>query len=201
MKMQSISIRLALAALGLTGLTLASGCCTKSSSAAAYPAYQAQGAAETPQETQVSSAQNIGETNIPLYKESLQVGTRQVDAGTVTIKKVVKTETVTQPVELRREDVVIEREPASDQPVSGQDMSQAFQEQQTTIQLMKDEPVVQKQIISAGTAVVKKSSSTEQQNIQEQLRSEDVVTSREGGAAGGAESPSGQTSGSGNAGN
>lgn len=196
MKMQSISIRLTLAAAGLTGLTLVSGCCTKSSSAAYYPPYQAQGAAETPEETQVSAApaENMGETNIPLYKESLQVGTRQVPDGTVTIKKIVKTETVNQPVELRHEEVVVERQPSSGE-AANQDMSQAFQEGQTTIQLTKEEPVVQKQIVSDGQAVVKTTSQTEQRNIQAQVRSEDVVTSREGGAAGGAESPGGQVSG------
>lgn len=197
MKMQSISIRLTLAAAGLTGLTLVSGCCTKSSSAAYYPPYQAQGAAETPQETQISAApaENLaGQTNIPLYKENLQVGTRQVPAGTVTIKKIVKTETVNQPVELRHEEVVVERQPSSGE-AANQDMSQAFQEGETTIQLSKDEPVVQKQIVPDGQAVVKTTSQTEQRNIQAQLRSEDVVTSREGAAAGGAESPEGQTSG------
>ena len=35
---------------------------------------------------------------IPLYKESLAVGKRDVDAGSVRVKKVVKTETVNQPV-------------------------------------------------------------------------------------------------------
>jgi uncharacterized protein (TIGR02271 family) len=195
MKMQLISIRLTLAAAALTSLTLASGCCTKSTSEAyTYPPYPAQGAAEAPQEAQASPAQNMGETNIPLYKESLIVGTRQVDAGTVTVKKIVKTETVNEPVELRHEEVVIERQSSASEPANA-NSSQAFQGQETTIHLMKDEPVIQKQTVPAGVAVVKKTYQTEQQNIQGQVRVEDVVTSNPG-AAGGAESPSGTNSGS-----
>ncbi|MFN7140534.1 MAG: YsnF/AvaK domain-containing protein [Limisphaerales bacterium] len=46
---------------------------------------------------------------IPLHEEQLRVGTRTVDAGTVTIRKIVTTETVNQPVEIRRERLVIDR--------------------------------------------------------------------------------------------
>jgi uncharacterized protein (TIGR02271 family) len=182
MKTQSISGRLIFAATSLVGLALVGGCCTHSS----------QGAAESAQESQASTASTSESSQnavIPLYKESVSVGTRQVDAGTVTVKKVVKTETVNQPVELRHEEIVLERQPASSE--GNQDMSQAFQEKETTIHLMKDEPVISKQTVPAGQVIVKKNSQSEQQNIQTQVRSEDVIQEN----AGGAESPSGQSSG------
>ncbi len=50
------------------------------------------------------------EVIIPLHEERLNVGKRTVDAGTVTIRKVVTSETVNQPIELRRETLVIDRE-------------------------------------------------------------------------------------------
>ena len=139
---------------------------------------------------------------VPLYKESVNIGKQQVDAGSVKIKKVVKTETVNQPVELRHEEIVIERQPASGQG----DSSQAFQGQETTIQLTKEMPVIEKQTQQSGQVVVKKSSQSEQQNIQAQVRSEDVDVVKFGNpqnvtigqnveSAGAAESPSGETSG------
>lgn len=193
MKMQSISGRWTLAATSLLSLALAGGCCTKSGSA--YSSSTPVGYSGGPEESETASAQSMGETNtvIPLYKESASVGTQQVPAGQVTVKKIVKTETVNQPVELRHEEVVIERQPASSE--GSANMSQAFQEQQTVIPLTKDVPVISKQTQPAGQVVVKKTSQAEQQNIQTQVRTEDVVTVHQGEASGGAESPSGQSSG------
>lgn len=198
MKMQSISGRWTLAATSLLSLALAGGCCTKSGTA--YSSSTPVGYSGGPEESETATVQsNMGETNtvIPLYKESVSVGTRQVPAGQVTVKKIVKTETVNQPVELRHEEVVIEREPASSESPNP-NMSQAFQEQQTVIPLTKDEPVISKQTEPAGQVVVKKNSQTQQENIQTQVRSEDVVTvhqGEQGEASGGAESPGGQSTG------
>ena len=49
------------------------------------------------------SSQDRDEVVIPLHEEQLTVGKRTVDAGQVTIRKIVTTETVSQPVQLRRE--------------------------------------------------------------------------------------------------
>jgi uncharacterized protein (TIGR02271 family) len=194
----------------LASLALASGCCTKSSKHASYYSGPPRGYASTTQETQTSTTQNQsmeGQNNmaIPLYKESLIVGKREIDAGSVRVRKIVKTETVNQPVELRHEDIVIERQPASGETV--QAGPNAFQQQQeTVIQLKREEPVIEKRTSSAGQVVLQKRSSTDQQNIQEQVRSEDVDivksgnpnvqgSGAQGGSMGGAESSGGQTSG------
>jgi len=155
------------------------GCCTKSTggsySSASYstsPApvtYPSGGTAET-QETTATANQN--QQVIPLYKEQVNVGTRQVDTGTVSIRKVVKTETVNQPVQLRTESVVIDREPAA----SGQsDTSQAFQNQQIDIHLHQDVPVVQTQVVPNGQIVAQTRSDMQQTNIQTQVRRDSVA--------------------------
>lgn len=54
-----------------------------------------------------------GERSMRLSEEELQVGKRPVEAGSVRLRKVVRTEHEEVPVELRREDVSIERVPAS----------------------------------------------------------------------------------------
>jgi uncharacterized protein (TIGR02271 family) len=157
---------------------------------------------ESSSSTQTSSAES-GETKavIPLYKENLTVGTRQVDGGTVTVKKIVKTEMVNQPVELRHEEIVIERAPASSDTASDSSGS-AFTGQETVIHLMKEEPLIQKQTVSSGQVVLKARSESMQTNVQAEVRSEDVAVTKpgEGGQSmGAAESPSGQASSSGSA--
>src|SRR3982750_4609803 len=65
---------------------------------------------------------------IPLYQESINVGKREVDAGTVRLRKVVTTETVNQPVQIRRESLVIDREPAGTQTTQQGANPGAFQQ-------------------------------------------------------------------------
>jgi len=113
---------------------------------------------------------------VPLYQESLAVGKREVDAGSVRLRKIVKTETVNQPVELRREEVVIERVPPG-APASqnqGQTLGQPFEQQETVIMLKREEAVVEKQTAPAGQIVVQSRFTGQQTNIQAQVRREDI---------------------------
>jgi uncharacterized protein (TIGR02271 family) len=160
---------------------------------------------------------------IPLYQESVNVGKREVDAGTVRLRKVVTTETVNQPVQIRRESVVIEREPGTGQPVqndqqANQGSGQPFQEQETVIRLQSEVPVIEKQVVPAGRVVAQTRVEMQQTNIQSQIRREDIDVSKSGNAqnviigqginasgqnnqqnsSGAANEPSGQNSGSAN---
>jgi uncharacterized protein (TIGR02271 family) len=141
-----------------------------SSSAGTYT-----GAAETSTEMQAGTNMVI-----PLFQESLAVGTRQVEQGTVRLKKVVKTETVNQPVQLRRETVVIERQPASNE--AGAAPENAFQEKETVIQLWREEPVIETRIVPAGQIVAQRKSEVEQTTVQRQVRKEDVDIDKSGDA-------------------
>jgi uncharacterized protein (TIGR02271 family) len=117
-------------------------------------------------------------TVIPLYEESLAVGTRKVEEGTVRLKKVVTTETVNQPVQLRRESVVIERQPASGQASAP---ANAFQEgQETVIQLWREEPVVETRVVSSGQIAVQRKSEIEQSSVQRELRKENIDVDKSG---------------------
>jgi len=184
MKATLINRRLTLASVALVSIALA-GCCTKhASSQSAYYSSAPSGGSASSQEYSYSSgpsttieASNGTNTVIPLYKESLNVGKREVDAGSVTVKKIVKTETVNQPIELRHEEVVVERQPGTGQVY---DTTQAFQEGQTTIHLTREEPVISKETTSAGQVVLKTSSGSEQRNVQTTVRSEDVAVTKNG---------------------
>lgn len=112
-----------------------------------------------------------GEINVPVSEEELQVGKRQVDAGTVRLRKVVRTEHQEVPVELRREDVEIERVPASeatDVPNS------AFQEREIEVPVSREEAVVGKEAHVTGQVRVQKNVDTETQTVGDDVRREDV---------------------------
>jgi stress response protein YsnF len=77
--------------------------------------YESSGAQSSQTSAATQSSQDRNEVVIPLHEERLNVGKRTVDAGQVTIRKIVKTETVNQPIQLRHETLVIDREPSGGQ--------------------------------------------------------------------------------------
>jgi uncharacterized protein (TIGR02271 family) len=140
--------------------------------------------------TRDANASNMGGTgqaseteqgaSIPLYQEAVRVGTREIDAGSVRLRKVVTTETMNQPVQIRRETLVIDREPAGAQASQQGASPAAFQQQETVIRLKRYEPVVETQVIEAGRIVAQKKSQIEQQNVQRQVRREDIQVEKIG---------------------
>jgi uncharacterized protein (TIGR02271 family) len=118
-----------------------------------------------------------GETvEVPLAEERLHVEKRERDLGKVRLRKVVRTETVNQPIELRHEEVVVERvrDAAPGQP--GED---AFTEKVVTIPVREEEAVVEKSIESAGAVRARKVVESERQNVSETIRKEDVEVERD----------------------
>ena len=117
-------------------------------------------------------------TTIPLSEEQVKVGKREVQVGGVRLRKVVRTEIVNQPVELKREEVVIERVPAG----SGQPTGASFQEQDVFIPLRREEAVIEKEARVREEVRVRKEAATDKQTISEQVRKEDVEIEKEGQA-------------------
>ncbi len=115
---------------------------------------------------------------VPLTEEQLRVGKRTVDAGQVRLRKIVRTEIVNQPVEVRREDVVIERISAGE--VREGTATSNFEEQVIDVPLTREEVVVQKDAHVTGAVRVHKTSTGEQQNVSETIRKEDVEVLRDG---------------------
>lgn len=113
--------------------------------------------------------------NIPLAEEQLRVGKREEEAGRARLRKVVRTEHVSQPVELRREEVRVERV-----PVSGQDAPpDAFQEQEIEVPVSREEPTVEKEARVTEQARVEKTAQTERRTVEGDVRREDVELDRE----------------------
>lgn len=120
------------------------------------------------------------EATLRLAEEQLRVGKREVEAGGVRLRKVVRTETVNQPVELRREEIVIERVPA-DQARGGA-RGASFEEQEVYIPLRREEAVVEKETRLREEVRARKESQTDTQNVSGQVRKEDVEVERTGEA-------------------
>jgi uncharacterized protein (TIGR02271 family) len=114
--------------------------------------------------------------SIQLSEEELQVGKRQVEAGRVRLRKVVRTERREVPVELRREEIEIERVNASGAAVPGN----AFQEEEIEVPVMREEAVTAKEAHVTGQVNVNKTVETEQQTVSGDIRKEDVEVDRDG---------------------
>ena len=115
---------------------------------------------------------------MPLTEEQVKVGKRTVDAGAVRLRKIVRTEVVNQPVEIRREDVVVERVAAGD--VRAGTATSDFKEETIDVPLSREEVVVAKEAHVTGAVRLHKTAESETQNVSETVRKEDVEVLRDG---------------------
>jgi uncharacterized protein (TIGR02271 family) len=139
----------------------------RKSAAASMPAATGSTTARKPAET--------SEKRLQLKEEELKVGKREVEYGGVRLRKVVRTEVVNRPVELKREEIVVERIPA------GQATSATgeFTEDEIYVPLRREEAVVQKEAHVREEVRVGKRSETEKKTVSEKVRKEDVEIQRE----------------------
>ena len=131
----------------------------------------------SPTETQPRESGDKIAAEVPLSEEQVKVGKRTVGAGEVKLQKKVGTEQVNVPVELKREDVVIERVPAHEMDSAGKE---PFQEERVEVPLSREEPVVEKETRVTGGVRVRKTEGTERETIQESVRREDVDVDESG---------------------
>ena len=127
-----------------------------------------------------SSASVAGDDKIEvaLREEQLKVGKRTVEAGAVRLRKIVRTKIVNQPVEIRHEDVVVERVSADE--VHTGDSTSDFTEQTIDVPLTREEVVVSKDTHVTGAVRVNKTAQVETQNVSDTVRKEDVEVLRDG---------------------
>ena len=125
-----------------------------------------------------ATTSNQDTVEVPLTEEEIKVGKRTVDAGQVRLRKVVRTEVVNQPVEIRHEDVVVERIAAGD--VRSGTATSDFKEETIDVPLSREEVVVSKEAHITGAVRLHKTSEAEQQNVSETIRKEDVEVLRDG---------------------
>jgi stress response protein YsnF len=148
------------------------------------PSFDAEHALTPAEEERVYSHYRLGRSlgaragtaEIPLHEERVDVTKRQVDAGAVRLRKVVRTDVKEVPVELRRERVEIERVPASE--LRGTYTGRAFVEDEITMRERREEPVVQKTREVVGGVRATKDVDTRRENVRTDARREDVEIDR-----------------------
>lgn len=115
------------------------------------------------------------EQTVQLNEEQVEVGKRDVGTGGVRLRKVIRTERVNEPVELKHEDIEIERVPA-DQARKGPPAD--LQEEEIYIPLRQEEAVVHKETKPTEQVHVSKKTKTEKKDISETRRKEDLEIER-----------------------
>jgi len=123
-----------------------------------------------------------GEAVLPVVHEEIEVGKRRVGGGAVRVVSRVVSRPVSQAVELRREEAVVERR-AVDREASPAD-AQAFQERTIEIEEMAERPVVHKTAHVVEEVVVGKRVSTETERIEDTVRRTEVDVERVGAREG-----------------
>lgn len=116
------------------------------------------------------------ETTIKLKAEEVNVGKREIEYGGIRLRKVIRTETVNQPVELKREEIVIERAPVNRETRADAN----FDEKEVYIPLRREEPVVEKRAVTKEEVRVGKRTDIDRREVSETFRTEDVEIEKEG---------------------
>ena len=127
---------------------------------------------------QTARGQSEREDVLPVVREELEIGKRQVGGGAVRVVSRVVSRPVSESVELRREEAVVERKPV-DREASKADLG-AFQERTVEVQEMAERPVVQKTARVVEEVVVGKRVSSETQVVEDTVRSTEVDVERVG---------------------
>lgn len=122
-----------------------------------------------------TATQGREETRVRLNEEKLKVGKREVESGGVRLRKVVRSETVNVPVDLQREEIEIERTPASGAGAGDATIS----EDEIFIPLRREEAVIEKTVTPREEVRVSKRRETDQRNVREEVRREDVEIERQ----------------------
>jgi len=114
-----------------------------------------------------------GVIRVPEIEERLNVQKREAQMGEVRIQKHVETEQQTVPVELRREEVHVERRDVAERPI-GQGEMNAFEEGTIRVPIRGEEAVVRKEAVVTGEVVINKERTVEREQITDTVRRQHV---------------------------
>jgi len=128
------------------------------------------------QQSQSASAKQR-EASVPIVQEELQVGKREVKEGTTRIKKDIVEKPVEKQVQLRDEEVKVERR-SMDRPVK--DPEKAFQDKTIEMTETKEVPMVKKEARQTGEVVLKKESGQHTETVRDTVRETQVDVQESG---------------------
>ncbi len=117
-------------------------------------------------------ASNSNEQVIPVVEEQLSVGKREVERGNVRVRAYVRDVPVQERVNLRQEDVSVERRPV-DQPLGAAD-AEAFKDRTIEVTARNEEAVVAKNARVTEEVVVRKDVSDRTETVNDTVRKTEV---------------------------
>jgi len=119
-----------------------------------------------------------GEASFPVVEEQLAVGKRQVQGGSVRVRKFVTETPVEEDITLRQERVNVERRPV-DRP-AGSDALNNMRDETINVTENREEAVVQKQARVVEEVVVRKDVEQQNKKVRDTVRRSDVEVDRSG---------------------
>jgi len=126
-----------------------------------------------PRQTQ-TTVRNDETINVPVYEEELTVGKRREELGQVHLHKDVVQEQQSVSLNLRHEEITVERVPLSGQ-VSDADLATAFQNRDIEVPVMGEEAVVSKQAHVVEEVRLHKDQVAETEQVSDTVRKERVI--------------------------
>ena len=130
-----------------------------------------QGSQQSQQQASADSNTEVqDEATIRLKEERLNVEKRLVNNGGILLRKVVRTETVNQPVQLQREEIVIERVPGDGKALE----NASFEGREVFIPLQREEAVINKDVVLKEVVNVGKKTEEQQRDVSAQVREEEL---------------------------
>jgi uncharacterized protein (TIGR02271 family) len=115
----------------------------------------------------------VEEERIPIVEEQLRVGKREVNRGGAKVRSYVQETPVSEQVNLRQEDVSIERRPV-DEPISSGHRGAMFQDREVEMRATGEEAVVGKEARVTEELVVQKTVGERTENVQDTVRHTEV---------------------------
>jgi uncharacterized protein (TIGR02271 family) len=115
-----------------------------------------------------------GEIRVPIHEERLDVEKREGEMGSVDIHKTVETEQINVPIELRHEEVTVDRVDVADRPTAAGEMENAFEEGTIRVPVRGEEAFVNKEAVVTGEVVIDREVQAERQTISDTVRKERV---------------------------
>jgi uncharacterized protein (TIGR02271 family) len=130
-----------------------------------------------PGSAKTSSATRASGNTVQATEEKLNVGKSKVKTGEVQVRKEVHTEHKTIDVPVTREEVVIERRPASGQPVAGRSGTEEIR-----IPVSEEQVNVEKQTVVKEEVTVGKRKVQDTKRVSEDLKKEEIKVETKGDA-------------------
>jgi uncharacterized protein (TIGR02271 family) len=115
-----------------------------------------------------------GTMRVPIVEEHLNVEKREGQIGEVGIRREITEEQQTIPVELRREEVHVDRRDVADRPLTAAEADTAFEEGTIRVPVRGEEAYVTKEAVVTGEVVVTKEQTTERQQFTDTVRKQRV---------------------------